>query len=201
MDAKLSELIRRMESDAPPSRAQIEQCYSDGVDDTLRRIERACQSMDAADFRALDGVIGGIREEIRESVQAITHKEMWDIIVRLREDHDMSDADLRLIRLWVVGDADAYAREENNFPDWISELERLVGMIRQLRAGPVDVDTLEAMGALLTDSRGVSRSLALYLNDRERVERFERTLEGGLDEDDRNSLADYLVQSCTSDKI
>ena len=46
--------------------AQIEQCYSDGVDDTLRRIERACQSMDAADFRALDGVIGGIREEIRE---------------------------------------------------------------------------------------------------------------------------------------
>ena len=201
MDAKLSQLIRRMESDAPPSRAQIEQCYSDGVDDTLRRIERACQSMDAADFRALDGVIGGIREEIRESVQAITRKEMWDIIVRLREDHDVSDADLRLIRLWVVGDAYAYVREENNFPDWISELERLGGMIRELRAGPVDVDTLEALGALLTDSRGVSRSLALYLNDRERVERFERTLEGGLDEDDRNSLADYLVQSCTFDKI
>jgi hypothetical protein len=201
MDAKLSELIRRMESDAPPSRAQIEQCYSDGVDDTLRRIERACRSMDAADFRALDGLIDEIREEIRESVQAITRKEMWDIIVRLREDHDISDADLRLIRLWVVGDAAAYVREEDTFPDWIRELERLGDEIRELREGPVDVDTLEALGALLTDARGVSRSLALYLNDRERVQRFEKTLQGGLDADDRNSLADYLVQAYTSDKV
>ena len=118
----------------------------------------------------------------------------------LRAGMDVSDADMRLIRVWVVGDAVAYVREENNFPGWLSKLERVSGLIRDLRSKEMDVDTLVELGGLLTDARGVSRSLALYVNDRERVQRFEQSIENGLDKEERLLLADYLVRSYESSK-
>lgn len=200
MDAKLSELIRRLDSDSPPSRAQLEQCYEYAIDDTLDKIVHALRTKDAGDFRKLDAVIDELREEVRESVQAITRNEMWNVIVRLRAGVDVSDADMRLIRVWVVGDAVAYVREENNFPGWLSKLDRVSGLIRDLRSKEMDVDTLVELGGLLTDARGVSRSLALYVNDRERVQRFEQSIENGLDKEERLLLADYLVRSYESSK-
>jgi hypothetical protein len=196
MDEKLSRLLLRSESDNPPTRADVEQCYVDAVDEALGHLIMAREVENSTAYSALEGQLDELRNELRESVQAITRGAMQDIVAKLRTGADINAAEWRLIRLWVVGDAEAYLREESNYPDWVRDVERLTDEIEQLRNAPMEADTFEALHALLTDARGITRSIAVFLTDRERVQHFERTIQEDFDSEARNMLADILVRSC-----
>jgi hypothetical protein len=195
MTEKLNQMIMRTKSHEPPTQAEIDGCYTAHVDELLSRLRRAREMEDSSIYSNLETEVDELRADLRESVQAATRKPMWEIIKKLRVGGALGARELELVRLWVVGDADAYVKEENNYGDWLKELDRLGAKIESLRQGPPSVERLESLRGLLTDARGVTRSIALYLNDRERVQRFESTLAGGLDQAVRDTLADILARS------
>jgi hypothetical protein len=196
MDEKLSELLLRVESDSPPSRDEIGACYTREVIDTLVKIARAREAEDSSAYGELENCLDDVRSDLTDSIHAITRKPMWQIIIKLRQSGELTDYEMKLIRLWLVGDADAYLQEEDNFGDWIAELDRLTSEIELRREGSVELDNLLALYALLKDARGVSRDIANFLNVRERVAHFEKsTGEGPLDADTRNALADILART------
>jgi hypothetical protein len=201
MDEKLSQLILRVESENPPTRADIEQCYLDEVDETLSHLTNARELENATAYSALEGQLDELRHDLRESVQSITRETMWRIITKLRDGSDIREEEWKLIRLWVVGDAEAYVREENHYPLWIQELDHLSAEIKLLRSAPIEADTFEALHALLTDARGVARSTAIFLMDRERVQHFEKSIQDDFDTEARNMLADILVRLYESPTI
>jgi len=198
MEEKLSQLIASEDSENPATRADIEQCYLDALNETLGLVANARQLENGTAYSALEGHLDELRHDLRESVQAITRDEMWRIITKLRNGRELVADDWKLIRLWVVGDAEAYIREENNYPDWLEELDRLAREIEKLRSAPMDADTFEALQALLTDARGVTRSISIFLMDRERVQHFERSIQDDFDEGARKMLADLLVRAWES---
>jgi hypothetical protein len=201
MEMQLSRLIRSIESEAPPTRSEVEDCYAESVDETLEKIERATKTEDSSMYGVVQNSLDGLRNELRESIQELTRSEMRTVIAKLQEGSPIDDAELRLIRLWIVGDADAYIHEENNVDDWKQELERLTGEIRRLRSGPVEVESLEELRALLTDACGVARSLEVYYADRERVQHFDESTARGLDRSARDILASILIRSYESSSI
>jgi hypothetical protein len=201
MDMQLTRLIRLTESETPPSRAEIEEHYAECIDDMLAKLERARDTEDPSMYGVAQNALDQVRSELRESVQALTRKRMGEVIAKLRQGDVIGSEDMQLIRIWIVGDADAYLREENNVEDWKNELERLNGEIRRLRSAPVEVDTLEELRALLTDAHGVTRSLEQYLSDRERVRHFEESTRGPLDWSAQNTLADILTRSYQSSTV
>lgn len=200
MEYKLTNVLRRLDSDDPPTSGEVEVSFSHLVDEVLSTFERARKLEDSSVFASLQAVLDDLRGDLRESVQTLTRQEMWDVIRRLRDGADISDAEMKLIRLWVIGDAAEYVDEENNFDDWIREFDRLTEEIRGLREGAVEVGRLGALRALIKDARGVAWSISRYLQDRERVEHFETSIASGLDGRGRDMLANILARSFNSDQ-
>jgi hypothetical protein len=198
-EEKLYELILRAESgETPATPGEIDNRFAEVVDHILANVEHAREMQDSSIYLELENRLGKVRSDIRESVQALSHPAMWQIILKLRRGDALEETEMRLIRFWVVGDAEAYVKEENNFPVWLEELDRLTTEVRRLRSGPVDLESLEELNGVLADALGVSRSIAVFLNDRERVERFDESISHGLDEKSRTMLADILSRSYNS---
>lgn len=195
---RLSELIHGAETDHPPTRREIEMLYADVVDKIVSELVHVREMSDASLYMELESSLADVDSDLGESVQALTRKAMWKIIVKLRGTEEISEEELELIRIWIVGEADAYVNEEHHYRDWLSEFDRLKAEVRSLREHPVDVDGLEELRGLLTDARGIARSVANYLNYRERTQHFEQTVNEGLDPEDRNTLADILARSYNS---
>ena len=190
---RLSELIHQGETDHPPTRFELEKVYGEIVDKIVSELAHVREMSDASLYMELEGSLAGVDSDLRESIQAVTRKAMWKIIVKLRGTDEISEPELELIRIWVVGEADAYVQEEHHYKDWLTDLDRLEGAIDQLRDAPIGVESLEELRGLLTDARANARSLGNYLNYRERAQHFEQTVNEGLDSEDRNTLADILA--------
>ena len=195
---RLSELIHSGETDHPPTRHEIEMLYGEVVDKIVSELVSVRENSDASLYMELESSLSGVDDDLRESIQAVTRKAMWKIIVKLRGSETISEEELDLIRIWVVGEADAYVHEEHHYNDWLVEFDRLKGEIQEMREAPVGVEGLEELRGLLTDARGIARSIANYLNYRERAQHFEQTINEGLDPEDRNTLADILARSYNS---
>ena len=198
MQEKLSEMILRCDPASPSSAAEIRDCYSNQVREILTWLEKARTSQVAETYGALKSRIDALRDDLRESAQAVTRREIVVIIGKLSSGAELSADDHTLIRHWMVGDADAYLEEENNLEDWLRELDRLEGEIRNLEAGPVEIRNLRRLQALLADARGVIPNVASYLEYRDRIERFEASIQEGLDEGRRAVLAGLLQASLES---
>jgi hypothetical protein len=198
MSPKLSELILLAESSSPPTPEQIGDQYLQVVDELLEWLDKAHQMETADAYSALHNRVDDLREDLRESVQALTRDQMQRVIRQLRDGKPIGEEDIRLIRLWVVGDADAYVDEENNFGDWVNELQRLGEEIRNLRSAAVEPGKLKQLQALLTDARAVILNISNFLTCKERVGRFEETMSGGLDDHRRQILAEILSRSYDS---
>jgi hypothetical protein len=195
---RLSELIHTGETNHPPTRREIETLYGQVVDSVVAELAKAQEMSDASLYMELGASLDRVDNDLRESVQAVTRTSMWEIIVKLRGSEDISDDELDLIRIWIVGEADAYVHEEHHYDDWLTEFDRLKDEIRQLRESTVGIDALEELRGLLTEARGIARSIANYLNYRERAQHFEQTVNQGLTPVDRNTLADILARSYNS---
>jgi hypothetical protein len=71
--------------------------------------------------------------------------------------------EINLIKKWIIGDAIAYERMENNFQDWISEYERLLKcLIVYENKDCSSAELLEAYG-ILEDAERVCYDIANYL--------------------------------------
>jgi hypothetical protein len=198
MSTKLSELILLTESGSPPTLGQIGDRYLQIVDDIVWWFEKTHQTETADAYSALRNRVDELREDLHKSVQALTRDQMREIVRQLRGDKPVTEEDIRLIRLWLVGDADAYVDEENNFGDWADEIQRLGEEIKSLRSASVEPKKLKQLQVLLTDARGVISNIAHFLTHKERVDRFEETMSGGLDDKRRQILADILSRSYDS---
>ncbi len=198
MDEWLSDCIARRETDSPPSDAEIDVAFQELVKNMARHIVEAEEAPGSEAFGALENRVDATRRDLTKSVRGLTSKRMWEIIGRLREDLPLADADKTLIRMWLIGDAEAYLIEENNLADWKRELARLRGEIDGLASASATPENLQILQALLSDAHNVIMDIARFHNERERIEHFERTMSDRMDSRDRSQLADVLVAAYQS---
>jgi hypothetical protein len=191
----LSELIAKRETDSPPSDPEIDAAFRELAQTLSREVVNAQEAPGSDSYGGLEHRIAATRRDLGKSVRGLTRKEMWKVIVKLREGVPLVDADKILIRLWLIGDAEAYLKEEQNLKDWQRELGRLRGEIEAMSSAKASAENFQALQALLEEAHNVVINISRFYNERERIERFERTMSDRMDERERNLLADVLVNA------
>jgi hypothetical protein len=133
----------------------------------VEAIERLDQTL-----RALAGLC---RETFQETMaDAYTH-----IAGKLERGDALTPGERAALELLFTGEATYYLKTENNFDDWISELERLVAELRRRRGeGLNSLADVMHVQALCRDAMHVTPEVIFYLREKQRVEQFRENLSG-----------------------
>jgi hypothetical protein len=153
---------------------------------------------DEGRLNALSSALARLSDELREQIQAATAAQVTPIIELLKADGPIEAKELELIRLWLVGDAEYYVKTENDFPAWLAELDRLLGVLRQLRSEAVTPPTMARMEATVRDAQRVASDVAFFQAQQERVRSFQ-TATSQLNREDKQTLAQLLERKLGSE--
>ena len=132
-------------------------------------------------LRKLYDTLFNLNAALREETQKRTLEPIKLIIAKLDKNIPLSPEDLQFIRLWLVGDAEAYAGRENDFNAWQTELGRLMAVVAQAAPQLADARANMAAQGTLTDALGVIPNMQKFLEALDRIKRFEnstKTLDG-----------------------
>jgi len=88
---------------------------------------------------------------------------------------------------------------ENDLPAWVTELDRLVGVLRELRAEAMTLSTMSRMEATIRDALRVSSDIVFYRQQEERIRSFQNTTKS-LTREDKRTLARILAQKLSSEQ-
>ena len=166
---------------------------------TLQTLHAQAKVDDAGSFERLTGTLVDLSNQLRESYQMAFVGPVKTMIAKLRSGVTLDASEMALAEGFMIGDAEAYVRLENDFQGWLAELARLVAELARLGANLDPARLLDANGEV-EDARRVLGDICNYLEERDRVERYRRTIAQGLDVGRARMLADLLQQKLDSAK-
>lgn len=131
------------------------------------------------------------KNDVRQAIEQATAGAVAAIIGKLENNQSLTDTEKQTVRLWVVGDAEGYLKMENNFQDWLTEYRRLLDAIAAGEGKTGSIQELVEVHGVLEDAIKVADAIAHYLEDRERVTRFENAM-STLNAEDNQFIAGML---------
>jgi hypothetical protein len=148
---------------------------------------------DVGSFESLTDPIVTLTEALRSGYQASIQAQVLRLIDKLRDGVPLTPSDLSTIESFIVGDAEAYTRLENNFDDWVTELGRLVGVLGGMSGSLQGSGWLDALGEV-EDAHRVLNDICNYLQQKERVTRFRKTVAEGITPERAQMLIEILKE-------
>jgi hypothetical protein len=155
---------------------------------------------DEGRLNAISAALAQLDNELREQIQAITAKQVGPLITALEADAPLAPAELELIRLWVIGDADYYVKMENNLPVWTAELKRLLNALQQMRTENPSPPLMARMEATVRDALRMAGDITFFREQEERVRQFEAAIQK-LGREDKRALAQLLAHKMRSPEL
>jgi hypothetical protein len=117
------------------------------------------------------------------------HVDYHPLVRKLEDGSALTPDDMATLRSLVVGDADYYLKYDDDFDRSKSELLKIVDQIRQLQSGKPDAATLMHVAVLCQEASTLLAATEHYLEQKERVRRFEQATCGPLDREAGRALA------------
>jgi hypothetical protein len=148
---------------------------------------------DVSSFERLTDPIVKLTEALHQGFQASIQDQLRSMIDKLRANAALSSAELATLESFIVGDAEAYTRLENNFPDWVGELTRLVGVLGAMSDNLQGSGWLDALGEV-EDAHRVLNDICNYLQQKDRITRFRKTVAAGLTPERTQILIEILKE-------
>lgn len=128
-----------------------------------------------SDFDRIYAAMDELKISMRERVQEIIRPEAENILRALKANIPLSAQQLKLLRQLIVGDAENYLRQENDYYTWHRELKRLSGIVASVNPETESLEELAAMQGSVSDALNLIPSIQRYLEARDRVLRFEQS--------------------------
>jgi hypothetical protein len=150
----------------------------------------------AEDFEAFERYLNEVDAFVRETQQSLWANEARATIRRLEKGDPLNDHDHDLIRTFLISDAQGYLALENNYRDWLDELQRLIAEVCK-RVNTVDRESIANLRGVLKDAIRLVPDIRNYLEEKRRVEKFEQAL-GTLDASSRDMLVRVLREQLRS---
>ena len=171
------------------------------IDNLLELAERCFSVGGVGDYENLDLRLREVEAAAREALHAELRGDYQVVIKKLGSGEPLTPADREVIELIIVGDAEYYINYENDYNHCVTELQRLMAELKQVRTGGIaDRDALLRVQAFCRDGRGVLPDLTFYLREKERIDRFCANKLDELDPELRQALADILKELMTPSK-
>lgn len=170
------------------------------LDGVSKIMEDSQKRMSSEDFKRAGKVLSDKRSIAREKIQEITSGEIKNIISKLKENKSLTNQDLELVRLWIIGDAESYTKIENNFQDWLNEFKRIESILSEYEKKELTPEDLFKLLAVLEDAIRNASDIGNFLEKQERVKKFEKATKD-IASLDREVLAKILTAKLTSPEI
>jgi hypothetical protein len=169
--------------------------------DSLRGISQvisnAAASTDAETFTKVASELVNSKNRVREEFQALTAEKIKDIIKKLEKNKPLEADEKEVVKLWVVGDAEGYIQMEESLQEWLDDFRELAGIIKDYESKPPSPQDLVEAHGVLEDAVKIADAIAHFLDDRERVSRFQKAIDN-LDAADSKLIAGILRESLLS---
>ena len=123
------------------------------IQKTLELASRCAQAETSDNYGALGDQVEELEGQAREAVQS--HIDFASLLPKLKAGKPLTPADLQVLELLIVGDAESFLKYETEFDHWKSEIKQLVGEISKLQSSALDVDGLMHLRALCDEVRRV----------------------------------------------
>lgn len=161
------------------------------LEDLNGAFNSTCGEPSTGNYWNLSVCLSRYEEELREYIQEITKEDIKAIINKLRTKQELTTTDIEYIKLWLVGEAQYYVKLENNYNDWLVELQRLIDVINKTHQDSPDFETASKLRAYLLDAVRVLGDIVFFLKQAERVKNFiDSTHE--IDDEERELLVRLL---------
>jgi len=152
---------------------------------------------DIGSFQRLTDPLAALRENLRETYQRSVADPVRAVIAKLKSGSPLGPDDMKLVEDFVVGDAEAYVRLENDFQGWVAELDRLVKVLSEMKGRLAGDVVLDALGEV-EDARRVLGDICNYLEEKERIARFKRTMASSMTRERAEVLIEILKEQLES---
>ncbi len=163
---------------------------------TTNAMSNAQEAMSDDAFQQAGSVLSESKNTVREKFQQETSTQINEIIKKLSGRKSISDEEIKLMKIWIVGDAESYIKMENNFQDWLNEYERLRTVLINYENKNCTAEDLLKLHGILEDATRVNYDIVHFLEKKDRIKKFETAVADGLDKGGRDVLAKVL-----SDKL
>lgn len=158
------------------------------------------ESTEEGYYNKITAPLIALDDHLREQMQAETSGQISIIINKLESDEDIADSDLMLVRLWLIGDAASYVEMENDFQGWLQELNRLFGVIEQLKGQELSLENMYKLSGTARDAIRVIGDIIFFKQQQERINKFDNASKS-LNSENKLIVAKILKQKLESDQI
>jgi hypothetical protein len=150
-----------------------------------------CSAVETVEsYSALSEQLWELNSLLGQSLQS--HVGYQPLLAKLQSGTTLSADDLKTLRSLIVGDADQYLKYDDDFERSKSELRRILDQIRRLQSRDLDLETLMHLRVLCREASSALAPTMHYLEQKERVQRFEEHTRGPLDRDAGRVLAGII---------
>ena len=171
-----------------------------GVQQAATQCPTINQNTTLAALQQLNQTFTTLYKDLRESIQECTKDEMASLLSKLQNNEDITSQEIELIRLWIIGDAHAYMKMENNYEEWIKEAQRLVEVVKDLSSKKLTPSLMGDLQGVARDATRTLSDIAFYKENLERANKFENSIKN-LTADNKLFLAEMLKAKMTSGNI
>jgi hypothetical protein len=163
-------------------------------------IMEVSEKSSADDLDRLGATLTAAKNQVREALQDLTGPQMEAIIKKLENRESLTQEEKDYVRSWIIGDAESYTRLENHLQAWLQEFQALKSAVQGCEGQEVTVEILLNLHAILEDAVRVAANIEEFLEKKERIERFEKTIQS-LDTEDTSFIVSILKGQLRSEEV
>jgi hypothetical protein len=118
-----------------------------------------------------------------------SHAGYRPLVSKLENGNPLTAEELKMLRSLIIGDADYYLKYDDDFDRSKADLGKILDQIRRLQSSEFDPETLMRLRVLCQEASSALVPTVHYLEQKDRVRRFEEHTRGPLDRDAGRVLA------------
>lgn len=164
-----------------------EQDFAATVSQALAAADRCTTAETSDNYAVLGDRLEQLETLAKEAAHA--HIDYRPLVNKLREGAALAPDELKTLRELIVGDAEYYVRYDDEFDRSKGELTKILDQIRRLQSGEPEVATLMHVAVLCREAMTLLAATEHYLEQKERVRRFEQATQGPIDPEAGRTLA------------
>jgi hypothetical protein len=149
------------------------------ISEALKAADRCSAAETTDSYSALNEQLWELNSLLGQSLQS--HISYQPILTKLQNGTALTTDELKTLRSLIVGDADQYLKYDDDFDRSKRELGKILDQIRGLQSNNLDLETLMHLRVLCREASSALAPTMHYLEQKERVQRFEEHTRGPLD--------------------
>jgi hypothetical protein len=155
-----------------------------------------CSAVETVDnYSILSAQLQELDSLAKQSLQS--HTGYQPLVAKLQNGSPLTADELKTLRSAIVGDADYYLKYDDDFDRSKSDLTKILEQIRRLQSSPFDPETLMHLRVLCREAACALAPTVHYLEQKERVRKFEEHTRSPLDRDAGRVLAGIIKNMTT----